>query len=361
MHYYNIAGVILKSSFSLPAFEGFSCGSADADIELTGTDQLPVLGTFQHIGDFTCLILPDGWFFQSAGAPNRGLYISSDYTKLKLLGAEGSVLTNEPEHFVRIAMECMLARRGFVSLHSAAVEVQGDAFAFTGDSGMGKSTRANAWLKTLGAKMISGDRPLVDVTQMKIYGVPWDGKEQCFRKVCYPLKAIFEVRRSDSVYIRTLTLSQRKKLLLRQCFLPMWDTDTAVIQMANISRLAAKAKIFRSFCGPSNEDARALYNTFSMNHVLKEEPEMKAKSGFVLRDVVGEKILMPTGDNIGQFKGTLLFNDISAFVWQKLQNPISREDLLQAVLDEYEVEETVAAADLDKLLQNLKDYGVIED
>ena len=88
---------------------------------------------------------------------------------------------------------------------------------------------------------------------------------------------------------------------------------------------------------------------------------MKAKSGFVLRNIVGEKILMPTGDNIGKFKGTVLLNDVSAFVWEKLQTPMSRDDLLAAILDEFEVEESVAAADLDALLAKLNEYEVIEN
>lgn len=88
---------------------------------------------------------------------------------------------------------------------------------------------------------------------------------------------------------------------------------------------------------------------------------MKAKAGFVLRNVVDEYILMPTGDNIARFNGTVLLNEVSAFVWEKLQNPISREDLLKAILDEYEVEKAVASADLDALLQTLRGYGVIED
>ena len=88
---------------------------------------------------------------------------------------------------------------------------------------------------------------------------------------------------------------------------------------------------------------------------------MKAKQGFVLRNVVDEYILMPTGDNIGKFNGTVLLNEVSAFVWEKLQNPISKADLLQAILDEYEVEKAVATADLDALLKTLKDYNVIED
>ena len=88
---------------------------------------------------------------------------------------------------------------------------------------------------------------------------------------------------------------------------------------------------------------------------------MKAKQGFILRNVVDEHILMPTGDMIGTFNGTVLLNDVSAFVWEKLQNPVSREDLLKAILDEFEVEKAVAATDLDALLATLKEYGVIED
>ena len=88
---------------------------------------------------------------------------------------------------------------------------------------------------------------------------------------------------------------------------------------------------------------------------------MKAKPGFVLINVVDEYILMPTGDNIGQFNGTVLLNEVSAFVWEKLQNPVSKEDLLKAILDEFEVQRAVASADLDALLETLRGYGVIEE
>ena len=88
---------------------------------------------------------------------------------------------------------------------------------------------------------------------------------------------------------------------------------------------------------------------------------MKAKPGFILRNVVDEYILMPTGDNIGQFNGTVLLNEVSAFVWEKLQNPVSKEDLLKAILDEFEVQRSVASADLDVLLETLSGYCVIED
>ena len=88
---------------------------------------------------------------------------------------------------------------------------------------------------------------------------------------------------------------------------------------------------------------------------------MKAKSGFVLRNVVGEKILMPVGENITKFNGTVLLNTVSAFVWEKLQEPLSKEELLQAILDKFEIDEATASHDLDRLLDKFAELGILEE
>ena len=88
---------------------------------------------------------------------------------------------------------------------------------------------------------------------------------------------------------------------------------------------------------------------------------MKAKPGFVLRNVMDEHILMPTGDNMGAFNGVVLLNKVAALVWEKLQTPVSRDDLLRAVLERFNVEEAVASADLDRLLCDMKEKGIIEE
>ena len=48
---------------------------------------------------------------------------------------------------------------------------------------------------------------------------------------------------------------------------------------------------------------------------------MKIKDGFILRNVIDEYIVMPTGDNIGKYNGTVILNEVSAFVWNLLQQP----------------------------------------
>lgn len=359
--FYRIAEITLDSQIDLPSFAAFACEAADAQATLRLTEDQPPREKGIVSGDIVSHSLPDGWFFHDLGNDRDGLFASSDYTRLRVTGSDASAVLMCAERFVRLALECLLARRGYVSLHAAAVELSGAAYAFCGPSGVGKSTRARAWTEGLGAAFVSGDRPLLDAGGKELYGVPWDGKEQCFRNVRLPLKAVCEVRRSNACYVRKMSFAQRRRLLLRQCFLPMWDTDTACIQMNNVFRLASRAEILRVFCGPSKEDAARVWDSIENQVYLEEETEMKAKPGFVLRNVMDEHLLMPTGDNIGAFKGAVLLNDVSAFLWEKLQSPVSRDDLLTAILQEYEVDESTAAADLDKLLHILNEYGLLEN
>ena len=73
-----------------------------------------------------------------------------------------------------------------------------------------------------------------------------------------------------------------------------------------------------------------------------------------------EFIVMPTGDNIAKFDGAVVLNEVSAFIYKLLETEMSREDLLIAILNEYDVDEATASADLDALLNKLAAMGVVE-
>lgn len=266
---------------------------------------------------------------------------------------------------LRTAFECRFCYEGIVSLHAACVELDGLAVAFTGKSGLGKSTRARAWVEGLGAQFISGDRPAVRLEKdgCVACGVPWDGKEQIFRDVERPLKCILEVRRSPANYVRRLSEEQARQVIMQQSFIPMWDTDAAVMAIANVRGLIRKTPVYRVFCGAEAEDARAIYDIL-VNHpeqIRKEEKEMKIRDGFVLRNVVDEFIVMPTGENIAKFEGAVVLNEVSAFVFRQLENAVSRDDLLTAIVNEFDVHEATAAADLDELLAQFGKMGLLED
>lgn len=358
--YYQIADVILRSALVLPSFAAFACAPAEPDMTLDLTNEKVPAGKEIISGDFVHRVLPDGWFCHGPGGDSEGLFISADYSSLRYRGRKGVRAARSAVKYVRMAIECLLIRKGFVPIHAAAVALDGAAYAFTGPSGVGKSTRARLWIDTLGAELISGDRPLIRVRTMELYGAPWDGKERCFSNVRFPLNLICEVRRGDSFHARKLTPSQNRRLLVRQCFIPMWDTETSLIQIRNITELSAKAEILRVFGGKAPEDAAALREAIREKRYLKEQPDMKAKPGFVLREIVNEHILMPIDENIGNYNGAILLNSVSAFIWEKLQDDISREDLLTAILDAFDVDEATAAKDLDALLDRLNEMKLIE-
>ena len=88
---------------------------------------------------------------------------------------------------------------------------------------------------------------------------------------------------------------------------------------------------------------------------------MKARDGFVLRNIMDDHILVPVGSRIKDFRGSIVMNDLAAFLWGKLQESVTEEELIDAILNEYDIDEATAKRDLTALLQKLRDFGVLED
>lgn len=86
---------------------------------------------------------------------------------------------------------------------------------------------------------------------------------------------------------------------------------------------------------------------------------MKIKKKFLLREVMGENILVPVGDSETTFNGIASLNEIGVFIWQNIESAKDEDELLQRILDEYEVDKDVAKADLDEFLGKLKAVDII--
>lgn len=86
---------------------------------------------------------------------------------------------------------------------------------------------------------------------------------------------------------------------------------------------------------------------------------MKFKKEFMVREIVGETVLIPTGETAAHFNGLISVNELGRFIWDNYEKSADEEDLLQKILDEYEVEKEVAKADLDEFLGILKEADII--
>ena len=164
---------------------------------------------------------------------------------------------------IQIVLECKLIATGFSILHSACVGIEGKAYAFTGASGTGKSTRAGNWCRLLNAEWISGDRPAINVQEGFAYGVPWDGKEGIYRNYHCPLKAILKVNRSENTYIQEITEREKMQLLCEQTMIPMWDPMLVMQAMRSIKILIKNVPIYDVFCDITDESTLKTYQIVS--------------------------------------------------------------------------------------------------
>lgn len=367
MAYYKIAEIYLKAEGLSLAFEPFLTDENGGDKTVTleyAQKPFDISEACEKTGHttFTVYKMNDFWIYQSKGRVQPQLKVSKDYKNLCAYVPQENG-GGKIESLIRVALECRLVLEGVVTLHCACVEISGKAVCLSAASGTGKSTRAYEMIKALGASLVSGDRPLLSPSEKKVYGAPWDGKEMEFRAVSFPLYAVCELRRCDKTSARRLKSEQARRFLTGQSFVPMWDTSLAALAIANVSRLCRELPIYRLMCPPDRKGAGEVYDILFEHpeKILPEADDMKIKNGFELKEIMGENIVMPTGDNIAKFGGSVVLNDVSAFVFKKLCEPISRDDLVAAVLGEYNADRQTVEKDIDELLENFKKYGILED
>ena len=87
---------------------------------------------------------------------------------------------------------------------------------------------------------------------------------------------------------------------------------------------------------------------------------MKMKEGFMVREVGGEVLLVPVGANSIDFKSVIRLNETGAFLLNKLSEDITEEELLEAVINEYDIDEDTASGDIRRFVERLEDAGIIE-
>ena len=87
---------------------------------------------------------------------------------------------------------------------------------------------------------------------------------------------------------------------------------------------------------------------------------MKLNKNFVLRKVADFWVVLPLGEKTLEFSNMVNLNETGALLWQKLEQDADKTALVSALLEEYDVSEAQAAADVDCFLTKLADIGCLE-
>ena len=79
---------------------------------------------------------------------------------------------------------------------------------------------------------------------------------------------------------------------------------------------------------------------------------MKINENFLLSELGGQWALLPVGEAAVNGK-MLALNKTGAFLAEKLREETTREALIEALLERYDVDRAIASRDVDKLLAAL--------
>ena len=89
-----------------------------------------------------------------------------------------------------------------------------------------------------------------------------------------------------------------------------------------------------------------------------EEKKYVIKQGYVTREIAGEYIAVPVDSSCGT--GIVILNPVSKFLWEELREEKTFDELLEAMLGNYNVPREEAKADLTDFIKQLEDSKLLK-
>lgn len=87
---------------------------------------------------------------------------------------------------------------------------------------------------------------------------------------------------------------------------------------------------------------------------------MKLKEGFVLRQIAGETVVIPSGNELN-LNMMITLNGTGAFLWERLEKGAEIDELVAALLGEYDVDEATARECVVNFVGKLRENEFLAD
>ena len=85
---------------------------------------------------------------------------------------------------------------------------------------------------------------------------------------------------------------------------------------------------------------------------------MKLKEGFLMRQVAGQTVVLPSGDEL-DLNMMITLNETAAFLWERLTKETTEEALVAALLGEYDCDEATAKRAVANFVEKLEENGFL--
>lgn len=150
-----------------------------------------------------------------------------------------------------------------ILLHSSCVVVDGVAYTFSADSGTGKSTHTQLWLKKFGdrAYILNDDKPAIRLIGDTVYacGTPWSGKYDYSTPAVVPLAGICFLERSEENWIKPADTNKAIFNIFSQTVRRLGENGMNKL-MDNLNVIFKKVPIYVLGCNISEEAVDCSYN-----------------------------------------------------------------------------------------------------
>ena len=87
---------------------------------------------------------------------------------------------------------------------------------------------------------------------------------------------------------------------------------------------------------------------------------MKIKNDFILKRIAGSYVVVPVRSRAVDFSSVIKLSETGGFLWGFLEKGAAEEELVAHLLDEYEVDEATAAADVGRFIAKLREADLLE-
>ena len=85
---------------------------------------------------------------------------------------------------------------------------------------------------------------------------------------------------------------------------------------------------------------------------------MKIKEGFLLRSIAQEIVVVPVSGDL-DLNMMIKLNETGCFLWEQLQSETPVDEVVQAVLRKYDIEEAAARNYVEAFVKDLEKHGFL--
>lgn len=157
--------------------------------------------------------------------------------------------------FKHVAWETLLLKEERLMLHASYLRTPFGGIAFSGASGIGKSTQAGLWCQYEQAEMLNGDKVILREKDDRWigYGSPYAGSSSCYVNDSCELNGLFFLKQGKTCSLRKLTLSESVKQIYTGLTLNRWDGECVKQACDLAEKLAKTVPVYEFICTPDEQ------------------------------------------------------------------------------------------------------------